>query len=131
MDRRVEQRPIRVRWAGMLVALAVVGLGACAHAASATRADLRVARYLATAPEPPPAIAAALAQGHVVTGMDREQVTVVLGPPIRRTVYPGPPASEVWLYRRARLHEGAASAHGATLFRLVFIDGRLVIAEPL
>lgn len=115
----------------MLAVVVTVGTVACVRVPPETRPDARKARYFATPREIPPAIAAAIEQGHIILGMDREQVTIVLGTPVKRTVYPGPPSSEVWLYRWARLHQDALRAHGATLFRLVFVDGRLAVAEPL
>ena len=117
--------------AGVLAVIVTVGTVACVHVPPETRPDARKTRYFATPRELPPAIAAAIERGHIILGMDREQVTIVLGTPVKRTVYPGLPSSEVWLYRWARLHQDALRAHGATLFRLVFVDGLLAVAEPL
>ncbi len=94
-------------------------------------ASERLAEYLETHREVPPAIADAMDHGHVALGMDQTQVVVVLGQPLKRTEYGGSPPFEVWLYPGDRFHQEPLRTHGATLFRLVFIDARLVSFEPL
>lgn len=81
--------------------------------------------------ELPPGIEEAMDHGHVALGMDQTQVVVVLGQPLKRTEYGGSPPVEVWLYPGARFHQDPLRTHGATLFRLVFIDARLRSFEPL
>ncbi len=71
-------------------------------------------------------MAAAIERGHVIIGMDQEQVTVVLGTAAKRTSFGGRPPVDVWIYPAARFHQDQLHAHGATLFRLLFRDGRLV-----
>jgi len=68
-------------------------------------------------------------RGHVTYGMDEDQVFAVLGEPVRRTRHQGAGASQVWIYPGHKIHQGYA--HGATLYRLVFLDGRLRIIEPI
>lgn len=104
---------------------------ACVHVPLRARASVRRAEYLETHRELPPRIADAIDRGHVVTGMDQEQVVVVLGQPLKRTDYLGAPPAEVWLYPGHRFHQDQVRTHGATLFRLVFVDGRLMLFEPL
>lgn len=103
----------------------------CAHVSLQKGASERVAEYLETHREVPPAIAEAMDRGHLALGMDRAQVVVVLGQPLKRTEYGGSPPIEVWLYPGARFHQDPLRTHGATLFRLVFIDARLRLFEPL
>jgi len=95
------------------------------------RASYRRAEYLETHRELSPRIADAIDRGHVIAGMDHEQVVVVLGQPLKRADYGGAPPAEVWLYPGHRFHQDQVTTHGATLFRLVFVDGRLVLFEPL
>ena len=38
---------------------------------------------------------------------------------------------EVWLYPSVRFHQDPAHSHGASSFRLVFIDGILRVIEPI
>lgn len=68
-------------------------------------------------------------RGHVVIGMDEEQVLAVLGEPVRRTRHHGTDTPEVWIYPGHKIHQGFA--HSATLYRLVFLDGRLRVLEPI
>ena len=68
-------------------------------------------------------------QGHVTLGMDEEQVFAVLGAPVRRVRYDRAGTPQVWIYRGHKLHQGYA--HGASLYRLVFLDGRLRVLEPI
>jgi hypothetical protein len=93
------------------------------------RAAFRLAEYFETHKETPASVAEAMHRGHVVGGMDEAQVLAVLGEPIRRTRHQGTSAPEVWIYPGHKIHQGLA--HGATLYRLVFLDGRLRILEPI
>lgn len=95
------------------------------------RAAAREAAYFAENRDLPPEVAKAIERGHVVVGMDPVQVWVVLGDTLRRTRYPGRPPAEVWIYPAHRLHQDQLRSHGASLFRLVFVDGRLALIEPM
>lgn len=119
-----------VAWT-LTIASPVLFDAACVHVPLRARASYRRAEYLESHRELPPRIADAIDRGHVVTGMDQEQVVVVLGQPLKRTSYGGAPPAEVWLYPGHRFHQDQVRTHGATLFRLVFVDGRLLLFEPL
>lgn len=117
------------------VAMAVVAVllaaGGCAHIPRSAHASARFADYFATPRELAPAFARALEHGHAIEGMDPEQVWVVFGGPISKTCFPGPRALEVWLYPGHKFHQDALRGHGVTLFRVVFIDGRVALIETL
>lgn len=70
-------------------------------------------------------------EGHVVPGMDREQVWTVLGEPVQRRTFTHEPVIEIWLYQGHKLHQDQMRADSADLFRAVFRDGILVVLEPL
>lgn len=61
--------------------------------------------------------------------MNREEVWVVVGDPVRKSMFRGGTV-EVWLYPAVRFHQGPGT-HGADSFRLVFVNGRLTIIEPI
>lgn len=131
-----DNRLVRLRRAGTaLVCAAVLASGvrslACVYVPLRARAGARRMAYLEEKRELPPAIADAIDRGHVVPGMDPEQVWVVLGDPVRQTSYPGPPVVEVWIYPVHRFHQDPVHSHGASLFRLVFLDGYLRVIEPI
>jgi hypothetical protein len=88
-------------------------------------------QYLSTHPEPLPSVLNAMKDGHVLIGMDREQVRVVLGAPVKSAVYERDRAVDVWIYPGYRLHQDQMRGDKAWIFRLVFIDGVLTIIEPL
>jgi hypothetical protein len=119
--------------------IALVGIGTmsslsaagCAHVPLSARANFRRAEYFATHPELPSSIAAAIEVGHVIRGMDQEQVRVVLGEPVHKKSFKGEPPVEVWLYRGHRLHQDPLRMHGVQLFRIVFLDGRAVVLDPV
>lgn len=110
------------------IVLIVLSAG-CVYVPLRGRAIVREREYFETHREVPPAIARAIEQGHVILGMDREQVVVVLGEPLRRTDHGGAPSIEVWLYQGFRFHQDLS--HGASLYRLVFRAGLLALIEPL
>lgn len=102
----------------------------CVHVPASRRSVPRREAYLRSQRELPPRIADAIATGHVVAGMDRDQVKAVLGEPIKRTVFTRRDGvTEIWIYPAVRLHQGHMHADG-TLYRLVLADGRLVLIEP-
>jgi hypothetical protein len=79
-----------------------------------------------------PSIRDAMIKGHVVAGMNAEQVRVVLGDPTRRTRFNrGGDAFDVWLFPGHRFHQEKLHGEGSTLYRLVLINGVLAIVEPL
>lgn len=103
----------------------------CASVPLSAHASFRMAEYFATERELPPAIARAIEIGHVVPGMDQEQVYVVQGTPSRKARFPGQPEIEVWIYPSHKLHQDPLRTHGVWLLRLVFLDGRLTLIEPI
>lgn len=120
-------RPWALRTATML--LAAAWTAACVHVPLRERAAYRLDEYFASHGEIAPSVAEAMRRGHVALGMDEDQVFAVLGEPVRRTRYEGQGAPQVWIYRGHKLHQGYA--HGAALYRLVFLDGRLRVLEPI
>jgi hypothetical protein len=82
-------------------------------------------------PETPVEVTEAIRLGHVLVHMNREQVKAAVGPPEWRHQPPGTAQTEVWLYHGARLQLGQKGTHGADLLRVVFVDGRVRIIEPL
>ena len=112
----------------------VVGLLAtiagCASAPRIERADVRRQLYLAAHQGISADLAAAIDSGHVLPGMDRDQVRAVLGQPIRVTEFSRSHA-EIWLFPASRLHQDKMHSHGAASFRLVFIDQRLSTIDPI
>jgi len=119
------------------IALAAIGTmlfvsaAGCAQVPVSARAGFRRAEYFATHPELPSSVAAATEVGHVTRGMDQEQVRVVLGEPVHKKSFKGEPPVEVWPYRGHRLHQDPLRTHGVQLFRIVFLDGRAVVLDPV
>lgn len=105
-------------------------LSACIHVPLRQRAEFRKQQYFAAHREMAPGTVKAIDTGHVIPGMDREQVWVVLGDPLRKKEF-SPGGVEVWLYPSTRLHQDQMHSHGAETFRLVFMNGRLAIIEPI
>ena len=114
---------------GVLAAL-LLTVAACAHVPLRGRQQYRRDQYFASQRELAPTIAYAIQTGHVVPGMDREQVWVVLGDPVRKSLFEAKWV-EVWLYPSERFHQDPVHSHGASSFRLVFIGGILRIIEPI
>ena len=112
------------------VALALILLAGCVRVPLWARAEFRKQQFFATHREVSSAVATAIDTGHVILGMDREEVSVVVGDPVRKSVFRSG-AVEVWLYPAVRFHQDPAHSHGADSFRLVFIDGRLRVIEPV
>lgn len=113
-----------------LIVCAVALVGACAHVPLRQRAAFREQQYLADHRELTPEIRKAIHDDHVIVGMDREQVWTVLGDPDHKQTFSSR-RSEAWLYQARRLHQDQLHSHGAASFRLVFIDDRLVLIEPI
>ena len=103
---------------------------ACTYVPLRGRQDYRREQYFASHRELIPTIASAIGSGHLVVGMDREQVWVVAGDPVRKSIFPAS-KTEVWLYPSVRFHQDPGHSHGASSFRLVFVDGVLRVIEPI
>lgn len=108
----------------------VLSVTGCAHVPLRGRQQYRREQYFASHPELSATIANAIQTGHVVPGMNREQVWVVVGEPVRKSLFRGATV-EVWLYPSVRFHQDPVNSHGASSFRLVFIDGILRVIEPI
>ncbi len=120
-----------VHWTmkGTAALVAAFALAGCVHVPLRERAAFRLAEYFEGHREVAPSVAEAMQRGHVTLGMDEAQVIAVLGEPVRRVQYGGPRVPQVWIYRGYKLHQGYA--HGASLYRFVFLDGRLRVLEPI
>ena len=110
--------------------LLLLSMTACVYVPLRGRQQYRREQYFASHRELSPTIANAIETGHVVPGMDREQVWVVVGDPVRKALFPAA-KTEVWLYPSVRFHQDPAHSHGASSFRLVFVDGILRVVEPI
>ena len=118
------------RLIGVMVGL--LSLGGCAHVPPSGRAAVRLERYFSTPRELRPSIRDAMLKGHVVEGMDAEQVRVVLGDPIRATRFARDTDTvDVWLYPGYRFHQERFHGSDSTLYRLVLVNGILAVVEPL
>lgn len=101
----------------------------CAPLPGRAVASVRKADYFASQRELAPEMARAIETGRLIPGMTPEQVWVVLGDPARKTRFEGT-GTEVWVYEGGRSHV-AQLPNGIEAFRVVFIEGRLVLVEPL
>lgn len=108
----------------------LLSMTACVYVPLRGRQQHRRGQYFASHRELSPTIANAIEAGHVVSGMDQEQVWVVVGDPVRKSLFPAANV-EVWLFPSVRFHQDPAHSHGASSFRLVFIDGILRVIEPI
>ena len=106
-------------------------VASCAYIPLSARASYRMEQYLSTHQELLPSVLDAIRNGHVVVGMDREQVVVVLGVPVKTATYRRDREVEVWIYPGHRLHQDQMRGDKAWLFRLVFIDDVLRLIEPI
>lgn len=113
----------------ILISVLLVASG-CASVPLRDRQQYRREQYFATRRELSPTITNAIETGHVVPGMDREQVWVVVGDPAKKSLFPAARA-EVWLYPSVKFHQDPAHSHGASSFRLVFVNGILQFIEPI
>ena len=121
-----------VRAVLICVVVAAAGGAGCARTAAEKGVSARLEQYFREHREVPPAIAEAMQKGHIAAGMDAGQVTAVLGKPLRAVRHGDLRPVEVWTYPGHRLHQGhALPGDGATLVRLVFVDGRLELIEPM
>ena len=118
-----------------VAALGVVGLswlGGCVHVPPSGRAAVRLERYFSERRELIPSLRDAMLKGHVIEGMDAEQVRVVLGDPTRSTRFSrAGDVIDVWLFPGHRFHQEQLHGNASTLYRLVLINGVLAVVEPL
>lgn len=119
-----------LRFSAAILALAALVSTGCAPLPRRVFASARQADYFAARRELSPEVARAIEAGHLLIGMDVEQVWVVLGDPVRKAYFDRS-ATEVWIYRAGRLHQDQLHTHGNEPFRLVFINKRLVLIETL
>ena len=122
------------RWRREAVALTnvcLLGTTSCMHLPRHRYASVRLREYFEEHPEVPTKVSVAMENGHVLLGMDEAQVWAVLGDPVRRTGFGATSPVHVWLYPAHRLHQDQMRSHGTQLFRLVFVEGRLSLIEPI
>ncbi|PWT83923.1 MAG: hypothetical protein C5B57_05805 [Blastocatellia bacterium] len=119
----------------MLVAAQIFVVAAaswgCVKLPRSAFASVRQAEYFASHCELSPRMRTAIENGHVVVGMDREQVIVVLGQPARKAMFKHDDNTEAWLYLGHKLHQDTLHSPGAGLVRIIFLDGRVAMIEPL
>ena len=78
-----------------------------------------------------PDVIEAIKLGHVLPGMDRDQVWVVLGEPLQRKPSRASSRIEQWLYPAYRIHQDHFRSQAAFLFKITFTDGRVTGIDPL
>ena len=115
---------------GFTAAALVLASASCTYRAPEPLAA-RVARYLTANPQTSAELGEAIRQGRVLAGMDREQVLAAVGPPERATRLEGPSKVEVWIYYAARFPGSQPGSGRTDLFRVVFVDARVRIVEPI
>lgn len=54
----------------------------------------------------------------------------MLGEPAHRTTFERTKA-DIWLYPAGKLQQRDGRAHGAALYRVAFVDGRVAAVDPL
>ncbi|MCM2315616.1 MAG: hypothetical protein NDJ92_10770 [Thermoanaerobaculia bacterium] len=96
---------------------------ACATATTRSAAATR-ASYLREHAAIDPRVAAAIEEGVVRFGMDRDQVVAAVGRPVVRNRYEAG-RIETWILRATSFHQ-AGVPQNASLVRLAFVDGVLV-----
>lgn len=114
-----------------VVALLLTSCVGCVHVRLEDRAAWRRQQYLQTNPELPPRIADAIQRGHVVLGMTEEQVRATLGAPSYVKVFQSPSQSSVWIYGGHLLHQDQLHTDSKSLFRIVFLNHRVVVIEGI
>jgi outer membrane protein assembly factor BamE (lipoprotein component of BamABCDE complex) len=98
----------------------------CAEAGERATSQQRLRDYLGAHRDTTGAVAEAIRLGHVVPGMDREQVTAALGEPIRVIRSSSQGGVEHWLYRMETLHQEQLRGRGWSFVRITFLDGRVL-----
>lgn len=96
---------------------------ACATATTRSAAATR-ASYLREHAALDRRVAAAIEEGVVRFGMDRDQVIAAVGRPVVRNRYEGG-RIETWILRATSFHQ-AGVPQSASVVRLAFVDGELV-----
>ncbi len=96
---------------------------ACATATSRSAAATRPS-YLREHGALDPRVAAAIEEGVVRFGMDRDQVIAAVGRPVARNRYEAG-RIETWILRATTFHQ-AGVPQNASVVRLAFVDGVLV-----
>lgn len=130
MQERFGQATWRLSSLPVVAALVVsISSAGCAHFSPRDFAGVRIANYFAAHRELAPSIVDAIERGHVIVGMDYDQVQVVVGEPLRKKAFAGSVAIDVWLYPGYRFHQDRW--HGGSLYRIVFIAGRVALVEPI
>jgi len=115
-----------------VVVVSLFWLSGCVHVPPSGRAAVRLERYFSTPHELRPSIRDAMLKGHVIEGMDAEQVHVVLGDPIRKTRFGRDgDVVDVWLFPGHRFHQERLHGSASSLYRLVLVNGVLAVVEPL
>jgi hypothetical protein len=110
---------------------ALVIAGGCSSLPRTRRAEARKIEYFAVPREISETVRTAIERGHVLTGMDQEQVWVVLGDPVWKSRFlSGERVIEVWIYPGIRMHQDQVRATAHSTFRIVFGDGRVLLIEP-
>lgn len=115
-----------------VIALVAAGSPGCAPITAENSVTARLDEYFREHREVSPEVAAAMQRGHIAAGMNQQQVTAVLGKPLRAVRHVDDRLVEVWTYPGHRLHQGHFfAADGASLVRVVFVEGRVELIEPM
>lgn len=110
-------------------ALGFLAVG-CASVPRQPAANTRRTEYLTNHRDLSPDTVWALENGRVLVGMDTAQVSVALGDPDRQTHFANADA-DVWIYSAGRVRQDQLHTHGNAPTRLVFVNHRLLLIEPL
>ena len=102
----------------------------CAEAGERATSQQRLRDYLGAHRDTTEAVAEAIRLGHVVPGMEREQVTAALGEPIRVIRSSSRGGVEHWLYRMETLHQERLRGRGWSFARVTFLDDRVLLVDP-
>lgn len=117
---------------GVGLAIGFLWVAGCAHVPPSGRSAVRLERYFSAPRELRPSVRDAMLKGHVIEGMDAEQVQVVLGDATRKTRFSRDgDVVDVWLFPGYRFHQERLHGSASSLYRLVLINGVLVVVEPL
>lgn len=106
-------------------------LAACSHAFPPDRPAVRRGQFLQANAELSPRVAEAILKGHILTGMTEAQVRASAGAPDYTRAIGKSPVKSVWLYRGARLHQDQLHIASTAVFRVVFVDHRVVLVEGI
>lgn len=106
-------------------------LAACSHVSPPERAAVRRGQFLHANAELSPRVAEAILRGHILPGMTEAQVRASAGTPDYARAIGRSPVTSVWLYRGARLHQDQLHIESTAVFRVLFVDHRVVLVESL